>query len=72
MWSAVIILTEANLPKAVPYFCMRCRNRLFHVNRDILVMYLGDGYPEKEIPKNMGMVEIKCRGCEYKYSFYFQ
>lgn len=71
-WKSVIILTKQNLPEAIPYFCMRCRNRLFHVNRDILVMYLGNAYPGKEIPKGMGALEFKCRGCEYVYTFYWQ
>jgi hypothetical protein len=70
MWKSVIILTKQNLPQAIPYFCMRCRNRLFHINRDILVMYLGEPY--KEIPRGMGEIEIKCRGCEYVYTFYWQ
>lgn len=72
MWTFNIILTRAGLPEAVPYFCMRCRNRLFHINRDILVVWQGDGYPEREIPKNMGLVQQKCRGCETIYNFYFQ
>lgn len=72
MWSAVIILTKQNLPQAIPYYCMRCRNRMFDINRDIMALYLGPGYPAREIPRNMGMVEHKCRGCEYVYTFYFQ
>lgn len=72
MWVSTIILTKRNLPEAIPYFCMRCKSRLFHVNRDILVQYLGDAYPSRQIPKGMGLVEVKCHGCEYKYNFYFQ
>lgn len=72
MWSSVIILTKQNLPQAIPYFCMRCRRMMFKVNRDILVMYMGEGYPEKEIPKGMGLLEHKCRGCQYVYTLYWQ
>lgn len=72
MWTSIVILTKQNLPQAVPYFCMRCRSRLFHVNRDILAMYVGEAYPAKEIPKGMGWIEIKCHGCEYIYNFYWQ
>ena len=72
MWTFNIILTAANMPQMVPYFCMRCRSRIHHLNRDILVVWQGDGYPDKEIPKNMGRVQVKCHGCETIYNFYFQ
>ena len=72
MWKVNFILTQYNLPEAVPYFCMRCKNRLFHINREILVLWMGTGYPEREIPKNMGFIEHKCKGCEMVYSLYFQ
>lgn len=78
--SAVVILSRQNLSHSIPYFCMKCSSKLFHVNRDILVVYLGEAYPEKEIPRGMGMVQIKCRGrirgtgepCDSVYSFYYQ
>lgn len=72
MWSSVIILTKVNLPEAVPYYCMRCRHKLFHINREVMVMWQGEGYPEREIPRGMGMAEIKCSGCPSKYTFYYQ
>lgn len=72
MWQWVIILNKNNLPNEVPYFCMRCKSRLFHLNRDVVAIYQGEGYPEKEIPRNMGLVSIKCHGCESKYNFYYQ
>jgi len=72
MWTWSIILTKNNLANAVPYFCMRCRARLFHVNRDVVAVWQGEGYPEFEIPQNMGLVQKKCHGCETVYNFYFQ
>lgn len=74
MFTFNIILSRDNLTEAVPYFCMRCRNRLFHINRDILVVWQGESYPEKEIPRGMGKIEIKCRGsnCGIMYNFYYQ
>ena len=72
MWRVNFIVTQTNLPEAVPYFCMRCRSRLFHINREILVVWMGDNYPEKEIPKGMGFLEHKCKGCQMIYSMYWQ
>jgi len=68
----LIILSKDNTPQGVPYFCMRCRSRLFHVNREAIAIFQGEGYPESDIPRNMGFVEKKCHGCETKYTFYFQ
>lgn len=72
MWQASIILTEANLTQAIPYFCMRCRSRLFDINRDILALWMGENYPARQIPKDMGWLQHKCRGCQYVYNVYFQ
>ena len=67
-----LILSRNTLTQAVPYFCIRCRSRLFHVNKDVMVVWQGEGYPEFEIPQNMGLVQNKCHGCETIYNFYFQ
>jgi len=67
-----VILSPVNLPADVPFFCMRCRYRLFHINRDILVVNFGAEYPAKEIPLGMGELFVKCHSCKVDYRFYWQ
>ena len=33
---------------------------------------MGEGYPEREIPKGLGWVEFYCHGCKRINNFYFQ
>lgn len=72
MFPSVIILTKQNLPEGVPYYCMRCKTRMFDINRDIAVLFMGNDYPTRDIPKGMGFIKHKCRGCMHVYTFYFQ
>lgn len=79
--ATMVILGQENFPSKRPCYCMGCSRVLFYINRPIMVVYIGGEYPEKEIPRGMGWVEIKCRGrigngvtvpCDMLYSFYFQ
>ena len=70
-----MIIPSAKLEYKVPYYCMRCRGYLFSINKEIMTIWMGDGYPEREIPDNIGSwVLISCRGqgCKRTYNLYFQ
>lgn len=67
-----IIVSRVQLVHAVPYFCMRCKTRLFDINRDIVALWQGDGYPPLEIPSGMGWVKHQCKGCKKDYNWYIQ
>lgn len=67
-----IILAQDNLPEAIPFYCMRCRNMLFKINRDVLVISFGTAYPSQDIPKGMGWVDIQCHSCKTSWNFYWQ
>lgn len=67
-----IVLSQINLPQAVPFYCMRCRSTLFTINRDILMVSIGTQYPAREIPKNMGWLDHRCHSCKTNYNLYWQ
>jgi hypothetical protein len=67
-----IILSKQIVVQAIPYYCMRCKTRLFDINHDILALWMGQGYPAHEIPNNMGWVRHQCKGCKKEYNWYFQ
>lgn len=66
-----IIISHENLPEAIPYYCIRCKSYIFSINRDTTAIWMGEGYPEREIPKGMGWVHFFCHGCKRDYNFYF-
>jgi hypothetical protein len=68
----VVILSKVNLPVDKPLYCMSCGHYMFKVNRERLVVYLGDGYPTNEIPLGMGLLTQKCRSCGMTYRVYWQ
>lgn len=67
-----LIISRENLDAKVPYYCMRCKSYIFSVNRDLAAIWMGEGYPEREIPNQMGWVSFYCHGCKRDYNFYFQ
>lgn len=67
-----LILPKENFGYPLPYHCMRCKSYMFSINRDIAAIWMGEGYPAKEIPKGMGWLEFYCRGCKRMYNFYLQ
>lgn len=67
-----VILSDANLTNLKEYFCMGCGRKFFMSNRELLSVWLGSEYPSKEIPKGMGWVQVKCRGCTTVYNLYYQ
>lgn len=71
-WKINIVLATQNIPVMAEYHCMRCTRMLFRSNRDMLVLWIGEGYPERQIPKGMGLIEHKCRGCSQVYNLYFE
>jgi hypothetical protein len=66
------IISKQLVAQGVPYYCMRCRTHLFDLNGDVLIMWMGEGYPPKEVPLNMFWVSHRCRGCKKDYNIYFQ
>lgn len=67
-----VILSKDNALETVPYYCIHCNRYFFDMNRDAVVIYQGNGYPLKNIPYNMGFVNISCHRCKTNYTFYFQ
>jgi len=67
-----IIINKENLDSKLPYYCIRCRSYIFSINRDIAVIFMGEGYPAREIPDHMGWIEFYCHGCKRNYNFYLQ
>lgn len=72
MWASSLILTGANLATAVDYRCIHCGNKMFTINRNILALWLGQSYPAREIPLNMGWLQHKCKSCPAVYNIYWQ
>lgn len=67
-----IVMAPFNLPDSVPFYCIRCRTQLFRANRDILALWMGEGYPPLEIPRGMGWEQRKCHSCKTVWNFYWQ
>lgn len=68
---AAVILAPENLTELQWYSCMRCKNTLFRMNRQILAVSFGSMYPPTEIPRGMGWVQIRCHQCKMDWNFYF-
>jgi hypothetical protein len=70
-----MIIPAEKLSHSLPYYCMRCRGYLFSVNKEIMTVWFGEGYPTREIPSNINSwVQITCRGqgCKRTFNLYFQ
>lgn len=67
-----LILTKENLPSVAEFYCIRCKALMFKSNRDLLTIWTGTTYPSEAIPKNMALLEYKCRNCPTTYSTYYQ
>lgn len=65
-----LIIPSENLTYKVPYYCMRCKSYIFSINRDVAAIWMGEGYPEKEIPNGMGWINFYCHGCKREINFY--
>lgn len=72
MWQANVVLTRQTLPKLEDYRCIKDGTLLFKINRDLLSLWFGAGYPVREIPLGMGWVQHKCKNCQMMYNFYWQ
>lgn len=67
-----LIIPAGNFDSLLPYHCLRCKSYIFSVNRDVAAIWMGAGYPAKELPKGLGWVQFYCHGCKRIYNFYFQ
>lgn len=67
-----LIIPKETLEFKLPYYCIRCKSYIFSINKDLAAIWMGEPYPEREIPNNMGWVEFYCHGCKRVYNFYFQ
>lgn len=69
-----IILDATTMPYKTSYYCIKCRGYLLSTNKDITTLWMGEGYPEKEIPNGMGWIQVPCRGqnCKRTYNLYLQ
>ena len=64
------VFSRESLPATVPYYCMRCKSYIFSVNREVVTVWMGEGFPEREIPNDMGWIRFFCQGCKRNYNFY--
>lgn len=72
MWITNLILSRSNLPELHDRRCMECGNLLFKSNRNILAIWMGQAFPPRLIPLQMGWVQHKCRSCPMVYNIYYQ
>lgn len=65
-----IFFAPSNLPNEIPLYCLRCRSQLFRVNREVVAVWTGEGYPARFIARGTGWIQIKCHSCKGIYNFY--
>jgi hypothetical protein len=71
-FKAAVILSPYNVPLEIPLYCMRCTNMLFKCNREVIMIYFGLEYPSHDIPRGMGLINIRCHTCRFTWRFYWQ
>lgn len=67
-----LIIPARTVEGLLPYNCIRCKSFLLNINRDVAAIWMGEGYPVREIPKGMGWVQLYCKGCKRFYNMWLQ